>query len=406
MDDNPTQLTISPSQAADREPIERIIFRSMNEGVITLECTGRIHLANAAARRILGFEDGELLGRMFHEVFPEDSANGDFVRVIDSVIREGLHTRRSEARFKRPDGQTVDLSVATSYLETDVCEPGLENVVVVFRDITAFKVMERARRRAVSHLSHELRTPLAIIDASLQRLISKSEDCRKPVQSSLERVKRNVHRLQEIQEIVQQIVMPPQFQPKRCNIRHTMERILEDIRRQSSFRNVTISANIAMEETDELDPNVVELLLKTLVKNAVEATPDGGTVTVSLSGAPDAIMLAIADTGVGIAVADGEFLFDGFHHTQETDEYSTRKPFEFNAGGKGLELLHLKVLSETGMFDIDVASRRCRFLPTAEDHCRGAVDSCDRVTDAGECARSGGTTFTVTFPLTRTSEKS
>ena len=59
-----TETTVSPE-----EPIEKTILRSMNEGVITVECNGDIHTANPAALRILGFEERELVGRKFDSVF-------------------------------------------------------------------------------------------------------------------------------------------------------------------------------------------------------------------------------------------------------------------------------------------------------------------------------------------------
>ena len=87
-----------------------------------------------------------------------------------NAVYHGLPTTHDEVPFKRSDGQIIDLSVATSFLEIDECRPGFETVVAVFRDITAFKNLERIRRRAVDHLSHELKTPLSIIAASVEML--------------------------------------------------------------------------------------------------------------------------------------------------------------------------------------------------------------------------------------------
>ena len=89
--------------------------------------------------------------------------------------------------------------------------------------------------------------------------------------------------------------------------------------------------------------------------------------------------------------------FQGFHHTQATDDYSSKRPFAFNAGGKGLELLRLKVLSELHYFDISFESARCVYLPMHEDHCPGDVAACPHVRTPEECAGSGGTTFAVLF---------
>jgi len=129
----------------------------------------------------------------------------------------------------------------------------------------------------------------------------------------------------------------------------------------------------------------------------VENTPDGGEVIISLNEAPAGVLLEVEDTGVGIAPSDREFLFNAFHMTQESDEYATRSPFDFDAGGKGLELLRLKILSEDGHFDISFDSRRCRHLPTDKDHCPGSLTECPHVDTLEECKQAGGTVFSVLF---------
>jgi PAS domain S-box-containing protein len=378
------------------DPVEKMILRSMNEGVITLECNGEIYTVNPAALRLLGFTEEELIGRNFKEVFSHDSRNEEFKRIFSKVIHEGLPTGHEEVRFTRNDGQTLDLSVATAFLQVDECLPHMQNVVVVFRDITAFKAMERVRRRAVDHLSHELRTPLAVIEGSVDHLARAGSS---PASTSkiVERIKRNLHRLTAIQEIVEEILSPRPFRPRSFDVVSMVQGILDEIREKSSHRSVELISQVEPFETDVIDPDILTIVLNTLVKNAIENTPDQGAVTVSLKPVSEGVLLQVEDRGVGIPVSDQAFIFDGFHHTQATVEYSSKKPFDFNAGGKGLELLRLKMLSEAGCFDISFESHRCRFIPTTLNHCPGRISDCPHVQDTRGCRESGGTTFSVLF---------
>jgi two-component system phosphate regulon sensor histidine kinase PhoR len=118
---------------------------------------------------------------------------------------------------------------------------------------------------------------------------------------------------------------------------------------------------------------------------------------VSLRKAAEDVLLEVQDYGVGIPATDREFIFKAFHHTRDTHRYATKSPFDFNAGGKGLELMRLKLLSEEGGFDISFESSRCRYIPSNLDECCGNISTCPYVNSVEGCEDSGGTTFTVLF---------
>jgi PAS domain S-box-containing protein len=391
------QESISQNSTASNEDfIEKTILRSMNEGVITLECSGIIHTMNPAVTRILGFKEGQLRGHDFETALPNDPENEPFKEIFRQGLQDKYHIERKDVRFKRPDGQVVDLSVTSSSLQVDQCQPALQSVVVVFRDITAFKSLERMRMRAVNHLSHELRTPLAIINASVENLEGNCLTGEKSA-NSLHRIERNLERLVNIQSVVEEILDPPPFKPCAFPVVSFIEETLESLRQQASHRCVSLISRLEPLETDRIDPEVLRIVLNTLVKNAIENTPDNGQVTISLTRVEAGILLQVEDTGVGITLQDEEFIFEGFHCTQRTDEYSSKKPFDFDAGGKGLELLRLKVLSESGYFDIRFETRRCTYIPTNTDHCPGGISACAHVKDLHNCRQAGGTTFSVLF---------
>ena len=394
VDEERTAAQPLPSQMA--EAIEKIILRSMNEGVLTLECTGDIYTVNPAALRILGYREEELKGKKFADVFLNDPANDKFTDLFVNAVYHGLPTTLDEVPFKRSDGQTIDLSVATSFLEVDECRPGFETVVAVFRDISAFKNLERIRRRAVDHLAHELKTPLSIIAAAVEMLKNneKSEASR---QKNFARIERNLNRLHNMQQLVEEILHPRGFRPRPFDVAATVMGILKEIEVEAAHRSVKLMPQLEQLTTALLDPDLLQIVLRTLVKNAIEHTPDGGEVFISIENTESGILLKVKDEGVGIPISDQEFVFEAFHHTVETDDYSSKKPYDFDAGGKGLELLRLKNLSQAGYFDISFESDRCRYIPSNRDHCPGIIADCSHIQNRADCNESGGTTFTVLF---------
>jgi signal transduction histidine kinase len=106
----------------------------------------------------------------------------------------------------------------------------------------------------------------------------------------------------------------------------------------------------------------------------------------------------VRDCGVGIVEEDQRRIFEGFFATQETMDYASRKAFDFNAGGKGADLLRMKIFSERYHFTIAMESSRCRFIPQENDTCPGRISECDFCTEKEDCYRSGGATFSLYFP--------
>ena len=93
------------------------------------------------------------------------------------------------------------------------------------------------------------------------------------------------------------------------------------------------------------------------------------------------------------------FIFDGFFHTQETDLYTSKKPYDFYAGGKGLDLRRMKLYGQRFGFDLSVESRRCNYIPTDRDLCPGKISACPHCQGPEDCLVSGGSAFTLSFPL-------
>lgn len=396
MSADPSDLRATNPPYPLEDPIERIILRSMNEGVITLECNGLIHTVNPAALSILGLTEEELRGQEFHRIFGKEPENDDFQQVFRNAIEARSVSKRLETVFKRNDGQVVDLAVSSAFLEVDACEPELQSVVVVFHDITPFKSLERVKRRAVNHLSHEIKTPLAIAEASIASVLERDRP-RDETVKRLKRAQRNLERLNAIQSVVEEIFNPPQYKPEPLDAQVYVASVLQRIQEEADHRSVSVEARIEVHQTDRLDPFWLTAALQTLVKNAIENTPDRGTVTVSLKETDSGILLAVEDTGKGILLQDRDFIFEGFLYTQSTEDYSSKRPYAFNAGGKGLELLRLKVVSESGLFDIWFESRRCEYLPTDRTECPGDISLCPHVSSPERCKEAGGTTFFVLF---------
>jgi len=147
-----------------------------------------------------------------------------------------------------------------------------------------------------------------------------------------------------------------------------------------------------------ISPEVLEEMLTGLLKNAIESTPDEGMIRVVLERKTHWIQLKFTDFGIGLTRENQRRLFDGLFHTLDTDLYGSKRPYDFGAGGKGLDLLRTKVYSKRFGFEISVASQRCLYLPTDRDLCPGRISRCPHCRGREDCFNSGGSTFCLTFP--------
>jgi hypothetical protein len=142
-----------------------------------------------------------------------------------------------------------------------------------------------------------------------------------------------------------------------------------------------------------------------LVKNAIENTPDEGKIEIQVRKKNEGAELVVRDYGVGITEDAQRRIFEGFFTTQDTMAYSSKRPFDFNAGGKGADLLRMKIFSERYNFKMDMVSSRCRFLAKDTDVCPGRISTCPHCSTLENCHASGGTTFTIYFPPASLTER-
>ena len=425
-----------------KENVSSTIIESMSDGLIVLNFHGHITHMNPAASKLLDIEMKDTEDRTYAELFLDEPGNDAF----NDLLLEGIQNRETrlyrEVPFKRKDGILVDLAVTTSFLRAESPKAEKIGIVVVFKDITEFKALDRARRRVIDHLSHELRTPLSIILTSLKRIASHPETSEK----TLERIRRNLKRLQDVQMEVEDIVRHREFKESHqisvwlqqtldfielleeedtphkealhyfrsqfedffitkkshvqdVKIAKLVDRVVDSARQYSTHRAVGLSTKMDIDPFVQIDPDVLEKALMSLLKNAIENTPDGGDVLISLLHQPGCVELEMKDTGVGITDESQKQIFGGFYHSKETVLYSTKNPFDFGAGGKGLDLLRLKIFSETYHFQVECRSTRCRYIPRENDLCPGVIANCDHVRNKEQCAQSGGTSFKLLFPL-------
>jgi len=428
----------------------RNILESIEDGYFEVDLQGNLIFFNEGLCRIMGYPPEELQG-MNNRAYMSEETSGKVFETFNQVFRTGEATKVLGWELIRKDGEKRYVETSVSLVRNPKGEPaGFRGIA---RDITGIRRLEKAKERAINHLSHELGTPLSIIEGVLRRI---PEDLKKGnierIYEAIERGKRNVKRLTELQTKMNDILneRPVQEKEKILNLLDAAITFLDDLGEESLqegaeairrniiqrldslqkveevetevialdvfIRSICEEARVSMKERQveiaektekgpcvEMDPKVLKKVCGGFLKNAIENTPDEGKIEIELRSEDKLAKLSFRDFGTGITPENQKLIFSGFFHTQDTNLYASRKPYLFNAGGSGSDLLRAKVLSERFGFSVDFSSTRCRHLPTDRDECPGNISSCPSVNGKEDCFASGGSTFSLYLPLKRPS---
>jgi len=204
--------------------------------------------------------------------------------------------------------------------------------------------------------------------------------------------------IEKVRRRIDEIFGPKELVSQALTLHDFVKRRLEGLRPLFSHRQVDTLVRIDPAPAIFIPVDPLAKVIDGLLKNAIENTPDEGRIEVLVRPEGEGAKLIVRDWGVGITEDAQRRIFGGFFVTQDTMDYSSKRPFDFNAGGKGADLLRMRVFSERYNFKIDIASSRCRFIPREIDICPGRITECAFCATKEDCYHSGGSTFSLYFP--------
>ncbi len=352
---------------------------------------------------------------------------------------------KKEGGFDQSDVELLSMLAGTVVLSIENARFSTE-LKKAYMEVSS---LNRAKDKVINHLSHELKTPIAVLRTSLVILEKRLKTLpRESWLPTLARARKNLDRLLEMQYQIDDI-MQDKTDKARMVLSHLLdqcadelealiaeqigegkvvERIkkrieetyriggtgeliaeaiqldtfvikrLEFLKPYFAHRQVDIITRLGVSPPISIPPDPLRKVFDGLIKNAIENTPDEGKLEVVVKRQEKGTLLEVRDFGVGITKENKTRIFEGFFTTQETMDYSSKRPFDFNAGGKGTDLLRMKIFSERYDFKIGLESYRCPFIPKDSDTCPGIISRCPHCKDGSGCHQSVATIFSVYFP--------
>ena len=324
-------------QVIDEEFNLRAILSSMVEGVLIVDRSQRIRLANDA---VIGLFDLTIspINRTVIEVFRKH----ELQHALEAALLRGA-PQKLELVI---EGSSGNRDSSTKHFDVHVA--GLNHkpnflpvaVIIVFHDVTTIRGLEAVRREFVANVSHEFRTPLAIIAGYLETLLDGALDDRDMAEHSLEVMHKNTRRLSLLIDDLLSISRLEDraklldFRPN--DLRDILSRVLDHLEPNLSACHAKVEVDWAPgARVAEVDALRIEEVFSNLLGNAIRhgACEDLRIlIRASLHGSE--IRVCISDNGPGIPSDDQPHIFERF--------YRVHKDRSRDAGGTGLGLSIVK----------------------------------------------------------------
>ena len=262
------------------------------------------------------------------------------------------------------------------------------------------KSMERAQRNVerVKRLQDEINDIIVKKESEPKNFLTNYVNlCADLLEDIIENESGDLPLLHRVRSRIDKIFKVRRNEPEEISLNDFVSRRLEDMMPRLAHRHLKLDVFSNSLPLIFMPIEPMQKIIDGLVKNAVENTPDHGKIEIALSGQEAGVDFSVTDYGVGIIADHQRRIFEGFFTTQSTVDYSSKRSFDFNAGGIGADLLRMKIFSKQYGFSIDLSSRRCEFIPGKDDKCPGNINRCNFRKETTDCYNSGGSVFTVRF---------
>lgn len=313
MVDDLTQTTVSKEYLDD-------ILRSLADGLVVIGPDGAIKSVNDAMTRLAGYEAAELVGRPLVETL-DGGAAGRTLAAGLAKLKAGGSLSDYETQYRTKDGQLVPVLVSGSLLKGDVA--------VLAKDLRERKrfesmLIQSEKLSAVGQLAagvaHEINNPLGIILGFAQSAVKRvpTED---PMAVPVRSIEREALRCKTLVQNLLTFSRRHKSQMETFDLDEDVAASLGIIEAQARVKSVEVRQELRAKTRLLADKSQLQQVLVNLCTNALDAMPEGGTLTVRTYAVGEDrerhVALDIQDSGTGIPAAIRDRIFDPFFTTKE-----------------------------------------------------------------------------------------
>ena len=316
----------------EKESLQEIALRYLNDGVFIFDKDRKIVLFNPACEQIVGFSAEEITNNETNcfDIFQCHSSDGECLAICPGLdLLEEKRTKIArEYLIKTKEGKQKRVVTNYSIIKDD--NNRIEYVVGVMRDITEEKMFneELVRSKTLAtlgqysnELAHEIKNPLNAISIQmslLEREIGKHDlSTGEELADVVRVVKEEISRLNKLAKDCLSFSKSGDLERTEEDIRQIIEELLSLVTPHADLNGVNIYLSMSgscpqvFVDRDKLKQAFLNLIL-----NAIEAMAGGGKIAINVSKKDNYLNISIKDTGPGIPDEQHDKIFDLFYSTK------------------------------------------------------------------------------------------
>lgn len=314
------------------------ILASSPDAVIVIDRHERISLLNPAAEAVFGVSARAAHGKPLADVINR-------AELIDLIRNPQKGAPR---QVPLADGRTLYASASPIV----AADGGLLGQVAVLRDVTYFKQLDELKSEFVATVSHDLRVPLTFMRgyATMMPMVGELNS------KQVEYAEKIVVGIEQMSELIEHVLDLTRIEAgvglarESCPIEEIISTAVTNLRNKATNKKISVMVQVASGLPPVSgDKTLLRQAVSNLVDNAIKYTNHGGQIRVAAEVRDGSIIIAVQDTGIGIAPSDQARLFEKFFRVRQRDNIGVK--------GSGLGLAIVKSIVDRHGGRIWVESR-------------------------------------------------
>lgn len=291
------------------------ILSSIGDAVFAIDTQGRIILFNRACERLTGYSLNEVLHKQYDQVlrfYNEKSGEK-----VDGFIKEALAGRdgimAKHTVLRQKDGSVLPIADSAAPIK----DGSILGAVIVFRDTTQERQLERMKDEFLSVASHELRTPMGAVRANISMILAGdygpiNKELVEPLTDMKQSTVRLVELVNDLLDVVRIEAGRTKFNLSEFKLQDVIKSTAASLAPLGLEKKIPIKVEAEGDFQVQADADKIKQVLTNLVGNSLKFT-DKGKIMITVISSEETAEVDVADSGLGISATDQKKLFTRFN---------------------------------------------------------------------------------------------